>query len=334
MRSVASAVLRALLLVYPESFRDRFGADLESALEDRLDAVWAGATLIVPLLVTRLTLDVALAAARERIRPTFHAGSPSGPATTQSGGGYFVSALLQDLRFALRSLLRRPAFSLVALFTLALGIGASTAVFTVVDGVLLKPLPFPEPDELVIAWAYDTDVGKVRGWMSQPDIESMRDVALFDGVEGIVPSGANVTGVDRPERVDAVRSTGGVLTLLAVAPHLGRDLRHEDNHPDAARVLVISHSFWLTRLGADPNVIGSTIELSERTWEIVGVAPAGFEYPAGVQMWLPYRMDVGDGCGRGCHVYQGALVRLADGTSPEVAQEALEALAAGLAAEK
>ncbi len=173
--------------------------------------------------------------------------------------------VLQDLRFAFRSLRRRPAFTLVALFTLTLGIGASTAVFTVVDGVLLKPLPFPEPERLVLAWKYDTDVGRARGFMSQPDIESMRDVELFDGVEGIVESGVDLTGVDRPERIDAARSTGGVLTLLAVAPLLGRDLRHKDNHPDAARVLVVSHSFWMSRLGGDPNVIGSTIELSERT---------------------------------------------------------------------
>ena len=241
--------------------------------------------------------------------------------------------VLQDLRFAFRSLRRRPAFTLVALFTLTLGIGASTAVFTVVDGVLLKPLPFPEPERLVLAWKYDTDVGRARGFMSQPDIESMRDVELFDGVEGIVESGVDLTGVDRPERIDAARSTGGVLTLLAVAPLLGRDLRHEDNHPDAARVLVVSHSFWMSRLGGDPNVIGSTIELSERTWQIVGVAPAGFEYPAGAQMWLPYRLDTADGCERGCHVYEGALARLADATSLEVGQEALDALAASLAAE-
>ena len=241
--------------------------------------------------------------------------------------------VLQDLRFAFRSLRRRPAFTLVALFTLTLGIGASTAVFTVVDGVLLKPLPFPEPERLVLAWKYDTDVGRARGFMSQPDIESMRDVELFDGVEGIVESGVDLRGVDRPERIDAARSTGGVLTLLAVAPLLGRDLRHEDNHPDAARVLVVSHSFWMSRLGGDPNVIGSTIELSERTWQIVGVAPAGFEYPAGAQMWLPYRLDTADGCERGCHVYEGALARLADATSLEVGQEALDALAASLAAE-
>ena len=202
-----------LLRAYPEPFRDRFGSALEAALEDRLDAVWAGPTLLVPPLVARVLIDVALCAVREHVRPTFQARSPSVHSSTRSGRGHLVSSMLQNLRFVLRSLLRQPAFALVALFTLALGIGASTAVFTVVDGVLLKPLPFPEPEELVMAWSYDTgagrvraDGGPVRGWMLQPDIESMRAVALFGGVEGVVESGVSVTGVDQPERVDAVRS--------------------------------------------------------------------------------------------------------------------------------
>ncbi|MEJ2205895.1 MAG: ABC transporter permease [Gemmatimonadota bacterium] len=340
MRRLASSLVRGLLALYPASFRSRFRTDLASAVEDRLDTIWAGSRFMAPALVAGLAADVLFAAVRERLHPSFHAAAPSTRPTTGLAPGVLVTAMIQDLRFAFRSLLRRPGFSAVALFTLALGVGASTAVFTVVDGVLLEPLPFPEPDELVMAWAYDTGDGPVatsgglvRGYMSQPDIESMRDVPVFESVEGLTTSGATVTGGDRPERVDIARSTGGLLTLLGVPPLMGRDLRHDDNLPDARRAVVVSHGFWSSRLGADPGVIGTTIELNERTWEIVGVAPADFDYPAGTEVWEPYRLDVADGCGRGCHVYNGALVRLADGVTLDVAQQALDALAASLSAE-
>ena len=338
MRGLASLLVRALLALYPASFRSRFRDDLEAAAEDRLDEVWRGSGLLRPFLVARLATDVALAALRERLDPSFHAAAPSATPVNGFGPTLWVASMLQDLHFALRSLLRRPGFTAVALFTLALGIGASTAVFTVVNGVLLEPLPFPEPEELLVAWVYDTDSGPVeangdlvRGWMSQPDIESLRGASAFEAVEGLNTTGATYTGGDNPERIDVTRTTGGLLTLLDVAPLMGRDLRQDDNHPDAPRVLVVSHGFWVSRLGADPGVIGTTIELNERTWEIVGVAPEHFDYPAGTEAWETYRLDVADGCGRGCHVYEGAYVRLAEGTSLEVARQSLGALATSLA---
>lgn len=340
IRRLASALLKGLVGFHPSSFRSRFGDDLRTAVDDRLDAIWAGRRILLPLRLARLAVDLTVAALRERFRPAFRARGPSPSPSTHPRRGPSMSAVIQDLRFALRSLVRRPGLTFVALFTLAVGMGSSVAVFTVVDGVLLEPLPFPSPDELMMVWSYDRDRGPtavgggpVRGWMSQPDIESVRDVPMFRSVEGVMTTGVTVTGIDRPERVDVTRSTGGVLELLEVRPLLGRDLRHEDNDPDAARVVVVSHDFWTSRLGADPDAIGSTIELDERSWEIVGVAPPGFEYPAGTMIWQPYRLDVEDGCGRSCHVYEGALVRLADGADPEVARQTLDAVATRLASD-
>jgi putative ABC transport system permease protein len=332
MRRALGAILGALLSVYPPSFRDRFAADLRSALDDRLDEIARRPVPLRPLLLGRLLADVTLAGLRERFNPAVPAGSPGAATDDRGRGASFMSTLFQDLRFALRSLARRPAFTAVALFTLALGIGGSAAVFTVVNGVLLRPLPFEEPDELFVVWAFDIDQEPQRGWMSQPDISSLRGLRLLDGAEGVMTSGTNVTGTDRPERIDVARSTGGLLTLLGIRPLVGRDLRPEDNSPDAARVVVVSHRFWQTRLGGDPEVVGSTIELNERSWEIVGVAPEGFSYPEGVSLWQPYRLDDGsDGCGRGCHVYEGAVIRLADGVSASTGVEGVGALAQQLA---
>jgi putative ABC transport system permease protein len=332
-RAFARAVLRSLLALYPRPFRDRFGTDLETALDDRLDVVWRRSTVRALACSARVALDLASAGILERLRPAFRAPSATDASTIRSRRGSPMSTLLRDIRFALRSLSRRPAFTLVALFTLALGIGASTAVFTVVDGVLLQPLPFPDSDELVIVWAFDTDVGRARGWMSQPDIDDVRRLPTVAGVEGIMTTGTSVTGVERPERIEVARSTGGLLDLLGIPPQLGRDLDQADNDPESARVVVISHGFWQSRLGGDPDVIGTTLELDERVWEIVGVAPEGFGFPEGVSVWQPYRLDVGDGCGRGCHVYEGAIVRLSDGTNLALAQESLDGLAAALGEE-
>lgn len=340
MRRVVDALLRALLLAYPRSFRARFEDDLAVALEDRLAEIRTRRPHMAALLLARLAWDLLFAGARERFAPAFRSAPATGQPSTSSSKSSPVSALIQDVRFALRSLHRRPGFTALVLGTLALGTGASVAVFTVVDGVLLRPLPFPDPDELLVVWSFDTDVGPLdpdggflRGSMSQPDIGSVRELTQVAGAEGIQVSGRTLTGVDRPERITTSRSTGGLMDLLEVAPFMGRDLRHEDNDTNAPRVVVVSHAFWTSRLGADPDVIGSSLELAERSWEVVGVAPPDFDYPSGTMIWEPLRLDPSQGCGRDCHVYEVALVRLADGVTETVARQAIGALATSLAAE-
>lgn len=234
--------------------------------------------------------------------------------------------LARDVRYAARSLARRPGFALIAVSTIAIGLASSATVFTVVNGVLLKPLPFPEANELVMIWSrYGGN--PTRAYVSQPDIESLREGSFAVAVEGVLPSEAPLTGVEKPEYVPATYTTGGLMRVLGVRPDAGRDLRHADDDPGAPRVVVISHDFWQSRLGGRPNVVGSSIQLFEEPHEIVGVAPPGFRYPNESYLWIPRRLNT-DQCGRGCPTHRGAVARLAEGISLNAAQSEASAIAA------
>ena len=241
----------------------------------------------------------------------------------------FLSSILHDGRIAVRSLGQRPGFAALAVTTIAIGIGSSTAVFSIVDGVLLTPLPFTEPQELVMVWPHREGDDPARGFMSQPDIESLRESSFVTAIEGITGSGTLLTAVDTHEQVPASFVTGGLMELLGTSPALGRDLRHSDNDPDAARVVVVSHDFWQTRLGGRPEVVGSTLEVLDETYEVVGVGPRSFDYPNESLLWLPLRLDT-DQCGRACPRYRGTLARLAGGLTPEGGQAAANTVAARL----
>ena len=323
------ALFRALLRLYPRAFRHRFGDAMEEAFVDRVEEARERAGLSSAWMIGRTLADLALSALGERIRPTYH-DTPNGSDGPE--GTLLMDHLVQDLRFAVRSLRRRPGFTLAALFTLALGIGANTAVFTVVNGVLLRPLDYAEPEQLHMLWTYDTE-GEPdgRGWMSLPDIDDLRELDAIRALEGWQSTTVTLTDGDMPERVSGARVTGGMLELFGVAPLAGRDLRHEENSPDAPRVVVLSHDFWRQHLDGRPDVVGSTLELSEITYEVVGIAPEGFDFPEGSQLWVPYRHSL-EGCGRGCSVYQ-TVARLGDGVTPEGAAQPLSALATALADE-
>lgn len=280
--------------------------------------------------VEALLVRVRLAAG-EPLRPAITALPGRNDTSTRSMGmAGLLSSMFQDVRIAVRSLARRPGFAALAVMTIAIGIGSSTAVFSIVDGVLLTPLPFTEPQELVMVWPHTRGSDPVRGYMSKPDIESLRQSSFVTALEGIrATGGALLTGVDTPEVVPASIVTGGLMELLGARPALGRDLRHSDSDPDAARVVVVSHRFWQTRLAGSSEVIGSNIELSEERYEVVGVALPSFDYPTGTDLWYTYRFDT-EQCGRGCAVYRGALARLAGGVTLEGGQAAANTVAVGL----
>lgn len=330
---LAERLARGLMRLYPPAFRQAFGDDIARAFGDRIAAAAARGRFRGGGALLRGLLDFAWTAALEWARPAPPPACDASQAPAHPRHhGALVDHLIQDLRFAARSLARRPGFSAVAVLTLALGIGATTGVFSVVHGVLLEPLPYPEPSRLVMVWASDADGPPVRGSMSQPDIESARGMDALAGLEGVQRGGFTLTGVEHPERVEAARVTGGLLSVFGVTPALGRDLREAENDPAAPRVVVLSDAFWRSHLNGRRDVVGTTIELSENRYEIVGVAPEGFAFPDGAQLWTPYRLD-SDGCGRGCHIYRGAVGRLAEGSNLSRAQEVLTALAAGLSEE-
>jgi len=223
---------------------------------------------------------------------------PPAPSTfrfTASRKGNRMQGLGQDLRYAIRTLLKTPGFTCIAVLTLALGIGGTTAIFTLVNGLLLKPLPFKNPDRLMLLHlqAPDRDGGPgvyhdivwsyPKYQVFKANQHAFEDTALF------TPTDWSMTGAGDPERLPGEIIDGRYLSVLGVTPHLGRDIRpEEDRTPGVAPIVLVGHGLWERRFGADPNVVGRTIGLNSIPHTIAGVLPPGFRGLTGeAQLWVP-----------------------------------------------
>src|SRR2546423_11375329 len=197
-----------------------------------------------------------------------------------------MDSLLQDIRYSLRKLIRAPAFTLVAVLTLALAIGATTAVFSLVDGVLLKSLPFREPDRLVRVQSLS---GLTPSSVSQPDFLDYRAQShAVSPMAAYAVRAANLTGAGaEPIRVQLARVSAVWFDLLGVRPQLGRAFRDDDEKAGAAPVAVLSQSIWRSRFGADPKVLGTSIDVDGKSVTVVGVAPPRWNYPEEADLWVP-----------------------------------------------
>ena len=222
----------------------------------------------------------------------------------------------QDLRYGLRQIRRHPGFATVAVLTLALGIGATTAIFSVVHGVILRSLPYPEPDRLVAVWVDPSNS------MSYPDLRDVREETdAVEALAGYSRSDVALTVDGAASLLASAQVSGGLLSVMQVPPLLGRDLREEEFGANAAPVAVISHGTWQRLFGGAPDVLGQSLEINGIVREVVGVAPEGFDFPGDVEIWLPRQIDP-EGCGRGCHTW-ATVGRLAAGATLE--QAAIEA---------
>lgn len=240
----------------------------------------------------------------------------------------------QDLRYALRSLRSRPGFALIAIFTLALGIGATTAMFSVVRGIVLRPLPYPESERLVTVWhATPEEVTSLEGGMiSHANFRDIRDEIA--GIESMaLVNGANLTVSEDggAELVPGAYATPGLFHVFRTPLFLGRDFTEEEDAAGGPKVAIVSADYWRDRLGGREDVIGSTVRIGGESHQIVGVAPSGFNYPGETRIWVPAQNDE-EGCGRGC-VNRGSVARLAAGASVESLRPALDALAGRLEGE-
>ncbi|HEX9704549.1 MAG TPA: ABC transporter permease [Gemmatimonadales bacterium] len=196
-----------------------------------------------------------------------------------------MDALLQDLRYAFRSLRRQPGFAAVVVLTLGIGIGANTTIFSVVNGVLIRPLPYREPDQLVMLWTMLPNFG--REVSSLPDFRDWRDQnTSFTDVAASVTATAAVMGEGEPERVRVGNVTANFFHTLGVSAALGRGFTPDEEIPNS-RVVIVSHGFWRQRLGGRSNVVGETLRLSGLPHTIVGIAPPGFRFGTDVQLWVP-----------------------------------------------
>lgn len=201
------------------------------------------------------------------------------------GGHNFLGSTWQDIRYGLRQLRRNPGFTAVAVLTLALGIGANTAVFSVVNAVLLRPLPYPEPQQIVqISLMYRGHPSSIGFSAKQFDFwKSHREP--FQYLAASTEEGFNLGGVSRPERVRALRVSSGYFRLLGVAPELGREFLQDEDRIGGPDVAILSHGLWERDFGADPKVIGRSITLDGGPFTVVGVVPSGFESTSPVDLW-------------------------------------------------
>ena len=240
-------------------------------------------------------------------------------------GGGMIETLWQDLRYGFRLLLKTPGFTFIAVLTLTLGIGANTAIFSVVNAVLLQPLPYANADELVIF--YNTEGGDTRWPLSPVNYLSLKSRnSVFTDVAALSNKGwpANLTGGGEPERLQGFQVSANLFPLLGVAPQQGRVFLSEEDRPGQNRVVVLSHELWQRRFATDPEVIGQALTLNGDTYIVVGVMPADFRFFTRTELWTPLAFtaaDENDPAG-----YLEVIGRRKSGVSLEQADAEVEAI--------
>ncbi|HEV2802105.1 MAG TPA: ABC transporter permease [Pyrinomonadaceae bacterium] len=248
-----------------------------------------------------------------------------------------METLIQDLRYGFRSLLKSKGFTFVAVLALALGIGANSAIFSVVNSVLLRPLPFERPEELVAVQGRNERDGSLFTEHSYPNYVDLRDQSQsFAHVVAYSPTTAFITGGEEPERVRGVIASADLFPMLGVQPVLGRVYTREEDKPGVQRTIVLSYGLWQRRYGADPKIVGQEIPLGSTPAVVLGVMPQGFKYPLGgndnYEFWMPLAnaMSQSDLTGRGS-VFLPIAARLKQGVRVEQAQAEANTIAARLA---
>lgn len=249
-----------------------------------------------------------------------------------------LAELLQDLRYGARMLAKQPGFTLIAVLTLALGIGANTTIFSVVHTVLLRPLPFAEQEQLVALWKKDTASGtafvelamaEVRDWQQQTN--SFSSIAALPAT--VYGYGYVLTGRGEALQLESAKVTGSFFSLLGAQPAYGRVFDPSDDVVNGPKVVVLSDRIWRERFNADPNLIGQSITLTEANYTVIGVMPAKFEFPKGVDLWLPIKTVVTQ---RQTESYGASFLtavgRLKPGVTPEQAEAEMNAIVARIAA--
>jgi putative ABC transport system permease protein len=243
--------------------------------------------------------------------------------------------MIQDLRFGVRMLLKNPGFTLTAVFTLALGIGANTAIFSVLYGVLLKPLPYSDPDAVVRVWQAAPASGFAQLGMSEAQLVRLRaGNQSFQQIGGYALRSANLTNQDETHRIAMARVTAGVFEVLGIQPALGRAFLREDEAPGGQPVTVLSHGLWQRQFSGDANIVGQTIRLNDNSVTVVGVMPADFRlpedlsFPQAAQLWQPVTIDPSN-LNWGSYYLQ-PVARLKPGLRPEQALTEVSTLFAQL----
>ncbi|HEX7120888.1 MAG TPA: ABC transporter permease [Gemmatimonadaceae bacterium] len=271
-----------------------------------------------------LSEDGALAQAlRGLVRRHRELAAPGAPRRAR-----LIAGVLHDVRFGLRMLMKRPGFTAAAVLTLALGIGGTTVIFSVVNAVLLRPLPFHEPSRLISYWGTAPEKGLPLVWLPDGLYTYLRDhTQTLESFAAFDQGGMTLTGRGEPALLPAGYVTANFFGTLGVRPALGRDFAPEEDRPNGALVVILGDAIWRTRFGGDSAIIGQSIQLNDLPTTVIGVMPPGFDFPSRSQMWLPLRLT-GDGFNCWCASTVG---RLRPGVAPDEARRELEKLTSELA---
>lgn len=327
-RGVAGLVGRTLLLLYPPEFRRDVGddlvADLRAGVSERARAVGRFASLVWLFRNAGSLLANAIPEWRSR---TGRARGWAGASRRD------LRDWVREIRQGSRTLARDRAFSATVVITLTFGIAMTTAVFSVVDGVLLRPLPYPNAEDLVAVWQNDMRQGVPRDGVSAGNFLEWRDrTSGFAGLAAMEPWGLDFMTESGPEEVGTHRVSEDFFDVLGTPPLHGRTFRTEDYGGDGIGTVVVSHGFWRERLGGDPGVVGTTILLDEEPVEVVGVMPAPFDIPHANALWIPRTFQESERQNRAANYYD-VIARLGPGASVETARVELDRAAAQLASE-
>jgi predicted permease len=246
----------------------------------------------------------------------------------EASNANWISDFAQDVRYAGRVLLKSPAFAVVAILTLALGIGANTAIFSVVNATLLKPLPFRNPEKIVAVWCTESAPGSYPltgedylDWKAQN--HTFEGMSLFSW-----PSSANVSTGTAPEGATVVQAEANFFSLLGVNPLIGRAFAAGEDQNGAAHVAILSYPFWKARFAASREIIGKNVSLNGESYTVIGVMPAWYRTPADAEVWIPLNMSKEHLGPRGSHSWK-AIGRIKQGVAVEQARADLKTIAAG-----
>jgi putative ABC transport system permease protein len=250
-------------------------------------------------------------------------------AERRRGGWNVMADMLRDIRYAVRQLIKAPTFTLVAILTLALGIGATSAIFSVVNGVLLQPLPYPDPDNLVRVYEVVPQYGRFSVAPAN-FLDWRKQNSVFERIAAFTSGAGALAGAEGPERVPSASVSWDLFELLKVTPSLGRGFTADEEVPGKTSPIVLSHGAWQRRFGGDPNILGRTVNLNGAAASIVGVMPAGFFFPTRqIEFWVPLTSNPAN-APRGAH-FLSVVARMKAGVTVEQATAEMKTIAGALA---
>ena len=244
-----------------------------------------------------------------------------------------MGTFLQDLKYALRILKKNPAFTAVAILTLAVGIGANSAIFSVLNSVLLRPLPYRPPDKLVRVYSEFPTMKLQKFWLSPPELlDIQREAKSWEAIGAWAPGGQNVGTESEPLRVTSAAITRSLIDVLGVQPERGRNFTEEEDRVGGPSVAIISHGLWQKGFGGASDIIGKQIQVNSATTTVIGVMPASFAFPPGsndqVELLVPFQFDPANPGSRGSH-FLSVIGRLKPGVTTEQARSEMTSLMAG-----